>query len=329
MAGRSCRAAPDGLRADVDLRRRPRCALLDAAVHLARLVGHPDPRLMVPASVESVRFSRCTRRRAASSTVRRRGATVMTSSSTSPSTAPDGAPASTSVDPLRLQSASRRLPRPPTRTGRPRDRLAAVGRACRRGTAVGWPLHAGDRRRGRSGSRAARTARRRRLHGVPASTTRAVSFTSPTIRLTPPRPTWTPPCGCPRKWPISSAGWPSGIDRHPATLWIITRGVREAVSEEALRQSCLWGLAGVIGAEQPQMWGGLMDIAGLATTSSIARRRCPRCCQRQPSPSWRCATANFSRLLWRRSPAKPCESRCGVVPMRHISSPAAWAHSDC
>ena len=48
--------------------------------------------------------------------------------------------------------------------------------------------------------------------------------------------------------------------RHPATLWIITRGVREAVSDAALRQSCLWGLAGVIGAEQPQLWGGLVDI---------------------------------------------------------------------
>ena len=47
---------------------------------------------------------------------------------------------------------------------------------------------------------------------------------------------------------------------HPATLWIITRGVREAVSDAALRQSCLWGLAGVIGAEQPQLWGGLVDI---------------------------------------------------------------------
>ena len=49
-------------------------------------------------------------------------------------------------------------------------------------------------------------------------------------------------------------------DHHPATLWIITRGVREAVSDAALRQSCLWGLAGVIGAEQPQLWGGLVDI---------------------------------------------------------------------
>lgn len=49
-------------------------------------------------------------------------------------------------------------------------------------------------------------------------------------------------------------------DDHPATLWIVTRGVREASCETALRQSVLWGLAGVIGAEQPQLWGGLVDL---------------------------------------------------------------------
>ncbi len=47
---------------------------------------------------------------------------------------------------------------------------------------------------------------------------------------------------------------------RPATLWIITRGVREGISEAAVRQSCLWGMAGVIRAEQPQLWGGLVDI---------------------------------------------------------------------
>ena len=49
-------------------------------------------------------------------------------------------------------------------------------------------------------------------------------------------------------------------DQCPATLWIITQGVRDALSDSALRQSCLWGLAGVIGAEQPQLWGGLVDV---------------------------------------------------------------------
>ena len=41
---------------------------------------------------------------------------------------------------------------------------------------------------------------------------------------------------------------------------MVTRGVHESATADALRQSCLWGLAGVIGAEQPQLWGGLIDL---------------------------------------------------------------------
>ncbi|WNG90182.1 type I polyketide synthase [Mycobacterium sp. ITM-2016-00317] len=48
--------------------------------------------------------------------------------------------------------------------------------------------------------------------------------------------------------------------RNPATLWILTRGVYESATDTALRQSGLWGLAGVVGAEQPQLWGGLVDF---------------------------------------------------------------------
>ena len=58
----SCRSAPDGLHADVDLPEASTVALLDAAVHVARLVDSSDPRLMVPAGVESVRFDSRTRR---------------------------------------------------------------------------------------------------------------------------------------------------------------------------------------------------------------------------------------------------------------------------
>ncbi len=49
-------------------------------------------------------------------------------------------------------------------------------------------------------------------------------------------------------------------DRNPVKLWVLTHGVLEAVSSSALPQSCLWGLAGVIAAEQPQIWGGLVDL---------------------------------------------------------------------
>lgn len=47
----------------------------------------------------------------------------------------------------------------------------------------------------------------------------------------------------------------------PAALWILTRGVHESVAPSALRQSFLWGLAGVIAAEHPELWGGLVDLA--------------------------------------------------------------------
>ena len=49
-------------------------------------------------------------------------------------------------------------------------------------------------------------------------------------------------------------------DDQPVTLWIVTSGVREGVSSAALPQSSLWGLAAVIGAEHPELWGGLVDI---------------------------------------------------------------------
>ena len=46
----------------------------------------------------------------------------------------------------------------------------------------------------------------------------------------------------------------------PAALFIVTRGVHESVTLSALRQSFLWGLAGVIAAEHPELWGGLVDL---------------------------------------------------------------------
>jgi phthiocerol/phenolphthiocerol synthesis type-I polyketide synthase A len=49
-------------------------------------------------------------------------------------------------------------------------------------------------------------------------------------------------------------------DQRPATLWVITRGVLESADPAALPQSALWGLANVVAAEQPQIWGGLVDL---------------------------------------------------------------------
>jgi phthiocerol/phenolphthiocerol synthesis type-I polyketide synthase A len=52
----SCRSAPDALHADIDLPEASTVALLDAAVGVARLVDGSEPRLMLPATAESVRF---------------------------------------------------------------------------------------------------------------------------------------------------------------------------------------------------------------------------------------------------------------------------------
>jgi len=49
--------------------------------------------------------------------------------------------------------------------------------------------------------------------------------------------------------------------KKPAALWIVTHGVHESATSSALRQSFLWGLAGVIAAEHPGLWGGLVDLA--------------------------------------------------------------------
>ncbi len=58
--------------------------------------------------------------------------------------------------------------------------------------------------------------------------------------------------------------------RKPVTLWILTHGVYEAASDAARRQSCLWALAGVIDAEQPQLWGGLLDAGATDDAADTA-----------------------------------------------------------
>ena len=57
---------------------------------------------------------------------------------------------------------------------------------------------------------------------------------------------------------------------NPAALWIVTRGAHEAISAAGLRQSSLWGLAGVIAAEHPELWGGLVDLADDANLGEAA-----------------------------------------------------------
>ncbi|HWF68526.1 MAG TPA: type I polyketide synthase, partial [Mycobacterium sp.] len=52
----SCRSAAGRLHAEVELSKPSAVALLDAAIHLARLLDSSNPRLMIPAAAASVRF---------------------------------------------------------------------------------------------------------------------------------------------------------------------------------------------------------------------------------------------------------------------------------
>jgi NAD(P)-dependent dehydrogenase (short-subunit alcohol dehydrogenase family)/acyl carrier protein len=69
----SCGSAPGGLHAEVCLPEASTVALLDAAVHVARLADSSNPRLMLPAAVESVRFAAELADAQGSVEVRRRG----------------------------------------------------------------------------------------------------------------------------------------------------------------------------------------------------------------------------------------------------------------
>ena len=69
----SCRSAPAGLHADVGLPEASTVALLDAAVHVARLADSSNPRLMFPAAIESVWFAAELADAHGSVEVRRRG----------------------------------------------------------------------------------------------------------------------------------------------------------------------------------------------------------------------------------------------------------------
>ena len=75
----SCESKAGELRADVGLTQASAVALLDAAIHIARLLDSDNPRLMVPAAVAGVRFVGRARRterprRGAPSRRQRRGA---------------------------------------------------------------------------------------------------------------------------------------------------------------------------------------------------------------------------------------------------------------
>ena len=223
----------------------------------------------------------------------------MNSSSTSRCKAPDG---STCIDIRGLRYAaagSGSAPAAPARW-RPahagaRDRVATVGRTRRLRTRR--PIRrARSRFSGRTtppalsaiGSPRPATCR-------PASGRHGVSSTSPIPgRWTPLRPTSTARSVCRRKWPISSAGWPSRMTTtRPRCGSSLAASARPPPTRQCAR-AVFGDLPGSSGPSSPSC-GAASWTSRLGATSVITRRRCPRCCGRRPSPSWRCATANSSR----------------------------------
>ncbi|CAM04547.1 6-methylsalicylic acid synthase [Saccharopolyspora erythraea NRRL 2338] len=60
---------------------------------------------------------------------------------------------------------------------------------------------------------------------------------------------------------LSTARVLAGADlaRKPR-LWCLTMGVREAESEAHLAHAPLWGAGRIVGAEHPELWGGIVDL---------------------------------------------------------------------
>ncbi|MDT5044603.1 MAG: phthiocerol/phenolphthiocerol synthesis type-I polyketide synthase, partial [Mycobacterium sp.] len=264
----SCRLAPDGLHADVGLSEAPEAlqvALLDAAAHVARLVDITNPRLMVPAAIESIRLTGVLADPRGSVEVRRRGGDGDELIVDITLKAPDGSPG-VDIRGLRYADMESGPALSAPRAADPHTIAHAIDwqpwgdhTDGDEPTDARWTLAVfgqGD---------AARTlADRFADAGYPAA---GVDEARCVLYLAEPSPVDAAETDIDYAVRVSAEVadlvrlLAERDDRQPATLWIITRGVRDAVSDSALRQSPLWGLAGVIGAEQPQIWGGLVDIA--------------------------------------------------------------------
>ncbi len=254
---------PSGLRARVDLKGVSREArtvgLLDAATHIAALAGASDTRLFVPAAVEHVWVADSLPSAIGSVSVRRTGGDSDEAVVDIDASALDGgrcvglrslryvalesdmAPTQPAADPRRFAHAIGWQPtirQMASVTGS----IAVIGSAQ---AAADLRIQLADLRFARGELADARNV----LYvadGLPAAdgesdvdaATRMSAQLTELVRVVAAR-----------------------ADRSPVTLWVLTTGVHEAADRAAMRQSALWGLAGVIAAEHPDIWGGVIDLA--------------------------------------------------------------------
>ncbi|HEY4794372.1 MAG TPA: type I polyketide synthase [Mycobacterium sp.] len=256
----SCRSTSGELRADVELTQASSVALLDAAIHIGRLLDSENPRLMVPSAVAGVRFDAEPADPRGRVEVRRRGGNDEELIVDIAVIAPDG---STSVEVRGLRYAAVDSSATADRNDDPAamvhtldwqpfspieghddhlvtgpSTVAVLGENDIAGVLRNGLTHAGYT------SAAAADARYvlyiAESRSGEADVDGAVRMSMELVDLV-------------GKLAERDEG-------HPVTLWIITRGVREGSSEAAVAQSPMWGTAGVIRAEQPQLWGGLIDL---------------------------------------------------------------------
>ncbi|MGQ9408438.1 acyltransferase domain-containing protein [Mycolicibacterium gilvum] len=261
----TCRATSDGVLAEVRWQDGSAVALLDAAVQVARLADINDDRLLVPAAVESLTATGELLASSGTVTVRRRPGTGEDLVLDVAVTVPDD---STRVDIVGLRYVD--VQAGPAEAAPADPRSVAHEIAWRPWTAPSETAPAGASL-AVVGSGTTADALRERLAAAgytdaDEATAQCVLYVpgpdgddlDATVRL----------CG-------EVASLVSRLADRPGTgeprLWILTEGVRDAESAQSLPHSSLWGLAGVVGAEQPQLWGGLVDVASGADLDETAK----------------------------------------------------------
>jgi phthiocerol/phenolphthiocerol synthesis type-I polyketide synthase A len=271
----SCESKAGELRAEVELTQTSAVALLDAAIHIARLLDSDNPLLMVPAAVAGVRFEGELADPSGRVEVRRRGGNDEELVVDIAVTASDGSPC-VEVRGLRYAAVDS------SAAAGGNDDPAAMVHAIdwqpftpdegHDGHAVGGPstiavLGDNDTAAGlrdglaHNGYSSAAVADARYVLYV-AESRSGESDVDVAVRTS-------------MELVDLVRGLAERDESHPATLWIITRGVREGSSDAAVAQSPLWGTAGVIRAEQPQLWGGLIDLPDGVAIGSLLPELAP------------------------------------------------------
>ncbi len=266
----SCHAKAGELSADIELTQASAVALLDAAIHVARLLDSDNPRLMVPAAVTGVRFAAELADPRGRIEVRRRGGGDEELVVDITATAPDGRTCF-EVRGLRYaavdSSAAAHTDDPSSMVHAIDWQPVVLDDSANDGPAgvvvLGDNDIAGGLRGGlaQHGYSSAAVADARYVVYV-AESRSGESDVDAAVRMS-------------MQLVDLVRGLAERDDNRPATLWIVTRGVRDGSSDAAVAQSPLWGTAGVIRAEQPQLWGGLIDLPEDATIDALVPTLAP------------------------------------------------------